>query len=36
MNFVTLDVIFTVLSNTAALIFHIAAIAACIKYLLQK
>lgn len=36
MNFVTLDVIFTVLSSTATLIFHIAAILACIKYLRKK
>lgn len=36
MNLVTIDVILTVLSSTASLVFHIVAILACIKYLRQK
>lgn len=36
MSFVAVGFVLTVLSNTAAFVFHIAVIAACIKYLRNK
>ena len=36
MSFAMVGFVLTVLSNTAAFVFHIAVIAACIKYLRSK
>ena len=36
MSFAAVGFVLTILSNTAAFVFHIAVIAACIKYLRSK